>query len=270
MLEESVLVDVHAVGGSGKTDDLGVKAAGDVALDAVKGSARDEENVARVDLDKLLVGVLAATFGWNVHLGALKELEEGLLDSLARHIARDGRVVALAGNFVDFVDEDDSALGVSHVVVGGLKQAGEDAFDVFAHVASLGEDGRVDDRKRNLEHARNGAGQKRLTGAGLAHHDDIGLLEVFVAHTAVQHALVVVVDGYGEDFFGVLLTDHVLVEAGADFGRLGQVHRPEGAAVGVVRLLFEDVVGLLDAVGTDLCVEARHQKSGFGRRAAAK
>ena len=270
MLEEGVLVDVYAVGGSGKTDDLRVEAARDVALDAVKGSARDKEDVARIDLDKLLVGVLAATFGRNIHLGALKELEQGLLHALARHVAGDGRVVALASNLVDFVDEHDSALGVSHVVVGGLQKAGEDALNVFAHVAGLGEHGRVDDGERNLQHARNRAGQQGFAGAGLADHDDVGLFEVFVAHTTVQHALVVVVDGYREDFFSVLLANHVLVEAGADFGGLGQVHRPEGQAVGVVGLLFENVVGLLDAVGTNLGVKARNQKSGFGRRAAAK
>ncbi|MEN9833145.1 MAG: hypothetical protein RL753_299 [Bacteroidota bacterium] len=36
------------------------------------------------------------------------------------------------------------------------------------------------------------------------------------------------------------------------------------------RAMAQEVVGLLDAVRTDLCVEARNQKSGFGRRAAAK
>ncbi len=83
-------------------------------LDAVEGTAADEEDVLRVYMDILLVGVLAATLWRHVHHGALQELEQPLLHPLAAHVASDTGVVALACNLVDLVDEHDAALGSRH------------------------------------------------------------------------------------------------------------------------------------------------------------
>ena len=58
-------------------------------------------------------------------------------DALAAHVAGDRRVVALAGDFVDFVDKDDASLGLFHIVVTSLEQPCEERLDILAHIARL-------------------------------------------------------------------------------------------------------------------------------------
>ena len=107
--------------------------------------------------------------------------------------------------------------------------------------------------------------QCRLAAAGRAEHDDVRLLDlraIFV-RVAVLHALVVVVDGDGEDLLRAVLVDDVLIEVLLDDVRLvfledlvelgGEVRR---LLLGRVLFVELDVVGeLLDAVLAD--TEAR-------------
>src|ERR1044071_1069243 len=62
----------------------------------------------------------------------LQYLEQRLLHALARHIARDGRVVGLARDLVDLVDVDDAALRALDVVVRALQKLEDDVLDVLA------------------------------------------------------------------------------------------------------------------------------------------
>ena len=92
--------------------------------------------------------VLAAALRRHRGRGALEDLEQRLLDALARHVAGDRRVLALAGDLVDLVDVDDAGLGLLDVVVGGLDELQQDVLDVLADVAGLGERGGVGDGER--------------------------------------------------------------------------------------------------------------------------
>ena len=86
--------------------------AGDLILETDEGAAADKEDVGRVDLQKLLVRVLATTLWRHVALGSLEDLEQRLLDPFARDVAGDRGVVPLAGDLVDLVDVDDAPLGL--------------------------------------------------------------------------------------------------------------------------------------------------------------
>ena len=119
------------------------------------------------------MGVLAAALGRHGGRGALEDLEQRLLHALARHVAGDRRVLALAGDLVDLVDVDDPRLGLLDVVVGGLDQLEEDVLDVLAHVARLGESGGVGDGEGHVEHPGQGLGQQRLAAAGGAEQEDV-------------------------------------------------------------------------------------------------
>jgi hypothetical protein len=92
--------------------------------------------------------VLAPALGRHRGGGALEDLEQRLLHALARDVAGDRRVLALAGDLVDLVDVDDPGLGLLDVVVGGLDQLEQDVLDVLADVAGLGEGGGVGDGER--------------------------------------------------------------------------------------------------------------------------
>ena len=108
----------------------------------------DEQHVRRVDLDELLVRVLAAALRRHRRGRALEDLQQRLLHALAGDVARDRRVLGLAGDLVDLVDVDDAGLGALDVVVRGLDQLEQDVLDVLADVAGLGERGGVGDRER--------------------------------------------------------------------------------------------------------------------------
>ena len=109
--------------------------------------------------------MLAAALGRHVGDRPLDDLEEGLLHALARDVAGDGGVLALAGDLVDLVDVDDALLGPLDVVVGVLQQVDDDVLDVLADVAGLGEGGGVGDGEGDVEDLGQGLGQQRLAAS---------------------------------------------------------------------------------------------------------
>ena len=153
----------------------------DDPVDALEGAAADEEDVLGVDLDELLVRVLASALRRHVGNRTLDDLEQRLLHALAGDVARDRRVVALARDLVDLVDVDDAALGPADVEVGGLDQVQEDVLDVLTDVAGLGQRRGVGDREGYVEDLRQRARQVGLADAGGPDEEDVALLELDVA-----------------------------------------------------------------------------------------
>src|SRR5439155_12428940 len=92
----------------------------DQPLEAVEGAAADKQDVRGVDLDEVLMRMLAAALGRDVGDSALENLQERLLHALTRDVPRDRRVVRFAGDLVDLVDVDDAALRPRDVKVRGL------------------------------------------------------------------------------------------------------------------------------------------------------
>ena len=85
----------------------------DLLVEADERAAADEQDVRRVDLEELLVRVLAPALRRNVGDGAFEDLQQRLLDAFARHVAGDRGVLVLAADLVDFVDVDDALLAFS-------------------------------------------------------------------------------------------------------------------------------------------------------------
>ena len=141
-------------------------------------AAADEQDVGRVHLDVLLLGMLAAALGRDVGHGPLEHLQEGLLDALARDVAGDRDVVGGLADLVDLVDVDDPALGGLEVEVGGVQQLEQDVLDVLADVAGLGERGGVADGERDVEDPGQGPRQQGLAAAGGADQEDVRLVEL--------------------------------------------------------------------------------------------
>src|SRR6266851_962116 len=194
----------------------------DNLLQPVERAAADEQDVGGVDLDEILVRVLAAALRRNVGHRALEDLEQGLLNTFAADIARDRRVVRLARDLVDLVDVDDSALRAADVEVGGLDQAKQDVLHVLAHVTGLGEARRVGDRERDVEDLRQRLREVGLAAARRANQQHVRLAQLDVADgLRGGDSRVVVVDLDGEDLLRAVLADHVLVESGADGFRIG-------------------------------------------------
>ena len=237
-------------------------AAVDLLVEPDEGAAADEEDVGRVDLEELLVRVLAAALGRHVGDRAFEDLQQRLLHALARDVAGDRRVLVLAADLVDFVDVDDPLLALLDVAAGRLQQLEDDVLDVLADVARLGQRRRVDDGEGDGEELGERLREQRLAGAGRADQQDVRLGELDLVAAARLlldlDALVVVVDRDRELLLGLFLADDVLVEELLDFlrhrqGRPGAAARLEPVVVG------DDVVADLDALIADEDRRARDQ-----------
>ena len=122
----------------------------DDLFQSVERAAADEEYVRRVDLDEVLVRVLAAALRWDRCVRPLDQLEERLLNPFARHVARYRRVVALARDLVDR-HVDDPTLRLVDVVVTVLQQLLDHVLDVLSDVTGLGERRGVGDDERHVQ-----------------------------------------------------------------------------------------------------------------------
>ena len=138
-------------------NDVSAFACSDKSLNTIEGSTSDEKDVFRVDSNHLLLGVFASALWRYVDDRAFQQLQHGLLDTFTRHIAGNAGIVALAGNLVNLINENDASFRSLHVVIGGLQQLNEDILHIFAHVTSLGEHGGIGNSERNVEHLGNSA-----------------------------------------------------------------------------------------------------------------
>jgi len=227
----------------------------DDLLDAHERPAANEEDVRSVDLDVLLLGMLASPLRRHVGHGALEHLQQRLLHSLARHVPGDRDVLAGLSNLVDLVDVEHAPLGGLDVEVGRVEQLEKQVFHVFADVARLGEGGRVADRERHVENPGQRPGEQRLARAGRPEEEDVRLVDLDVTGLAAEvQPLVVAVNGDGQHPLGMLLPDDVLVEMGHDLPRRGDRREELLAAAPAPLFLVEDRLAEVDAFATDVDV----------------
>ncbi|MPM17189.1 hypothetical protein SDC9_63577 [bioreactor metagenome] len=177
-------------------------------------SATDEQNVAGVDLEHLLVGMLPPSLGRYGCIGTLDDLQQSLLYTLTADVAGDGGVFPLLGDLVDLIDEDDAVLCSLYVVIGVLNQFEQDILHILTHISSLGKGGGIGDGKGNLQLLCQGGGKQRLSGSGRSDHENVGLIQF---HTLFRnlflelHPLVVVVHCHGKDTFCVILANDIFI-----------------------------------------------------------
>ncbi len=194
--------------------------------------------------------MLAAALWGHRRDGAFYDLEQRLLHALTGHIADDRRIIRLATDLVDLVDIDDAALGAVHIVVGRLQELLDNALDVLADIAGLGQRRCIRHRERNIENACERLRQQRLARTRWPDQQDVrlGEFDVVVLGLVVE-PLIVVVNRNREHLFGMVLADHVIVEDLAYFPRrrdaVGRLHQR-----GLV-LLADDVHGQFDALVAD-------------------
>ena len=198
--------------------------------------------------------MLASALRRDVGDRALDDLQKRLLDTLAGDIAGDGGVLRLAGDLVDLVDIDDAALGQLHVEIRSLQKSEQDVFDVLAHIAGLGQRGRVRDGERHIQDLGQRLGEQRLAGAGGADEQNVALLQLHVGVVLEINALIVVIDRHRQGDFCVVLTDDIVVHVGLDLLRRGErVGQFKLLLVqAVVHLIVQDGRAELDAFIADV------------------
>ena len=173
-----VRAESHVVGGDARFDD---------ALEPVERSAANEEHVGGIDLNELLVWMLATALRRHVGRRTFQNLEQRLLHAFAGDVARDRRVLALSCDLVDLVDIDDALLRPLHVVVGGLDQLEQDVLDVFTDVTGLRQRRSIRHRQGNVQNLRERLRQIGFAGAGRPDQHDVGLLQLDVVGGVRRH-----------------------------------------------------------------------------------
>lgn len=152
-------------------------------------------------------GCLRPPVGGNVADGAFNDFQQGLLHAFPGDVPRDGDVLGLAADLVDFIHIDDALFRLGYVKVRGLEKAQDDVFHVFPHVAGFRQRGGVHNAEGDVEHFRQRFRQQGFSGAGRAGQQDVGFFNFHVVqgfvlqhHGALAQTHVVVVHGYGEHF----------------------------------------------------------------------
>ncbi len=259
-LAEEVEVAVLVVQLGAEADAVLADPARDDVFEPGERSGDDEQHVRRVDLDELLVRVLATALRGHRRDRALEDLQERLLDALPRHIAGDRRVLGLAGDLVDLIDVDDAGLGALRVEVGRLDELEEDVLDILADIPGLGEGRRIRHREGDVQSLGERLGEVGLAAAGRADEQDVALGDLDVVGALLGRlkgavgadALVVVVDRDRERALGRHLADDVLLEEREDLAGLGEVEVGDDARALLSGTLFDDLVAQLHALVADV------------------
>ena len=190
----------------------------DDLVEAGECAAADEQHVLGIDLQELLLRVLAAALRRHRCDGTLDQLQQSLLHAFAGNVTGDRSVFRLAGDLVDFIDVDDAGLRFFDIVIAFLQELLDDVLDVLADIAGLGQRRGIGDGERYIEQARQRFGQQGLARAGRTDQQDVGLGQLdVVVFGARLDAFVMVVNGHGQRFLGARLADHVLVQNLEDF-----------------------------------------------------
>src|SRR5439155_2471415 len=254
LAEQLAQVVLAVFGVRAEADGFAADAAGDDVVQPDEGAAADEQNITGIDLDVLLLGVLAAALRRDVADRPFEHLQEGLLYAFARHVAGDRNVLTGLGDLIDLVDVDDAALGRLDVEVSGVQQFQQQVLHVLADVAGLGQRGGVADGEGHVQDAGQRAGQEGFAAAGRADQEDVALvhLDVAVALVAQAEALVVVVDCHRQHLLGVVLADDVLVELVLDGAGRRDVGDDALGDVAAAFFLVDDRLAQLDALAADV------------------
>ena len=141
-------------------------------------------------MNELLLRMFAASLRRDIDNTTFKELQQCLLNTLTRNIAGDGRVVTLAGDLVDLIDEHDTALSLLQIIVSLLKKSRKQTLHILAHITGLGKHCRIHDSERDVQHLGYRLGQQCLTCSCRTYEKNIGLLQF---HAVIRFILQVMI-----------------------------------------------------------------------------
>ena len=122
-------------------------------VQSYKGPTANKQNVGGIDLDELLMRMLATSLGRNIGHRAFQDFQKCLLHPFTGDITGDGGIFIFSRNFVDFIDVDDPLHATVAVASSRLQQLENNVFHVLADITRFGQGGCVDDSKGHGKHA---------------------------------------------------------------------------------------------------------------------
>ena len=142
----------------------------DNLFNAIKSTAADKENVRGINLDKLLMGVLAPALRRNGSHRAFQNLQKGLLYTFARYITGDGNILTLLCDLIDLINIDNTKLSLADIIFSSLDQLQKDVLHILSHISCLCQCGGICNCKGYSQYTSQCLRQKGLTGTCRSKH----------------------------------------------------------------------------------------------------
>ena len=136
-------------------------------------SRSNEEDSRGINLQELLVRVLASALRRHRGNSSFDDLQKSLLHAFTGNVTRDGSVLSLTSDLVDLIDVDDAALCLLNISAGFLNQAKQNIFNIFTDVTGLGQSCRINDCERHIQQTRQATSQVSFTRTRRTEKQDI-------------------------------------------------------------------------------------------------
>ena len=169
--------------------------------------------------------MLPASLGRDINNRSFEQFQQTLLNSFARYITGDGRVIAFSGDLIYFINKDYPFFCCFNIIIGILKKPCEQTFYVFTHITCLRKYCRIDDSKRYMQHPGYRSCQECLPCTCLSNKDDIRFFNFNILRIGFLHQpFIMVIDCYGYNLFSHILTNYILVEEVFYFDRFEKIN----------------------------------------------
>ena len=138
-------------------------------------------------------------------------------------------------------------------IVKYVNELEKDIFDVLAHVARFGKRGSVGHGERNVQNSGQGFCKKGFAAARRPQHQHVAFVENHrvVGVGLLPDAFIVIVNGDGQHFFGLVLTDDVFVQLALKLLRSQQIDFGRKPVGSFLEIRTQDVVASFYAVVAD-------------------
>ena len=138
-----------------------------------KCSCSNEEDSRGINLQELLVRMLASALRGHRSHRSFDDLQKSLLDAFTGNVTRDGSVLSLTSDLVDLIDVDDAALCLLNISAGFLNQAKQNIFNIFTDITGFSQSCRINNCERHIKQTCQATSQMSLTCTRGAEKQDI-------------------------------------------------------------------------------------------------
>ncbi len=107
-----------------KSNCIGLYAASNDLVNAIKSTATYKQNILRIDLYQFLFGMFPATLRRYQYISSFKKFEHTLLHTFTTYITGYRRVITFPGNLVYFININDAPFCCSHIIITYLQKSG--------------------------------------------------------------------------------------------------------------------------------------------------
>ena len=217
-------------------------------IQTIKCSSADKEDIRSIDLNKLLMRMLAATLRRYIGDGAFQQFQQCLLNTFAGNIASYGSVLTFTGDLIKLIDIDNALFRTFHIKISCLQELKENILHVFTDISGLRQGSGICNCKRHIQHLGEGLGKQCFTAAGRTNQKDIGLLQFNIIFMIVENALVMIVYRHRKDNLCLFLADNIIVQTFADIHRFRQFVKTDRFSVCAFQCRF---ISFLNDAGTE-------------------